>query len=190
MTKKHAHHLLLFITRTPMFTGKENRDCIVSYIYGYEGGTNGKCAFGKLLKKHFENILGNGYGASGWPGQIELFAKREKLDWTEVFKQQGLEIIGKEVWTKEMKKDFRSKVVNMIGRMDEKKWFDEYWIRDWLYLNFSNNDWYKTLWSESEYKSLRAITRLAKRIRRTKVKVLKADIEATLKLKQQFHSEL
>ena len=87
--------LLHLITRTEMYTMKDKAGYIISYIHGYEAGSNGKCNFSKLLSELLESEFKLKRRAMGWNGQLIEFGKENNLTWETSFKKIGLKVLSK-----------------------------------------------------------------------------------------------
>ena len=94
MTFKDCELFLHLITRTEMYTYMDEELLIVNYVHGYEAGRDGKCNFTEQVSKTLQNDFGINHGSTSWPGQIEEFARREKITWETAFKKLGLKVLS------------------------------------------------------------------------------------------------
>ena len=90
--------------------GVPDKERIISFIDGYETGTNNKCDFTQLLKEFISNKYKINGSNEGWPRQIDLLSKKLSLTWIETFK-----IIGMEIIKSPNKSDTNSKPKKKIG---------------------------------------------------------------------------
>jgi hypothetical protein len=147
-----------------MYVGLEEKNRIVSFVFGYEIGRSSKCDFTTLLKKHFEDKLSIKYDSSGWPGQIQKYTDKKGLSWIRVFKQEALEILASEEaggLDEEAKKVFKKYILFLVDKIEAgtNYSFNQDWIDDWNIFCTSKNDWFKDFWTDEEYKVIKAITK-------------------------------
>ena len=141
----------MFTLRIGMYTGKENKDTITSFINGYEVGRDGKCKFIKQMIKSIEEEYKIESQATGWIGQIEILSKKLETDWITIFKKQSLKILTKK-FTKPIKKEFAISIKKRInGKMlGVKNHFRRDWIADWFGITDLKATWFRELWSKKE----------------------------------------
>lgn len=92
MREIDVRNLTHFVTRMGMYITIEEEDSIVSFIHGYEIGTEQKCEFTKVLSKYVEDKYGIRRAALGWPWQIQELGNKNKENWVTNFKELTLEI--------------------------------------------------------------------------------------------------
>lgn len=169
MTNNHKKILLSFITRTGMYIMAQDQNNIVSFVNGYEIGTEGECEFSQLLSKYFEENLSVKHSSDGWPGQVKRYSDNKFITWTNAFKQIGLEVISSNGGLDgEMQEIFKTRIKGLIERVrdDGDPWFDKSWVDEWNSLCVIESLWFQNIWTSSEYK---IITSLDKEIKRNKV---------------------
>ena len=80
-----------FLSRMGMYICPSERESVVSFLTGYELGTDGLCTFTDTMS----SILAEKYKiklyATGWPDQLERFAEKNKMNWI-----QGFELVASE----------------------------------------------------------------------------------------------
>lgn len=151
MTKKDINHLWKFVLRTAMYTGKENQDCIVSYLHGYEDAADEQCNFIALLSDSIVKDYDIEPSASNWIGQIEAISRESNTDWIIIFKRESLKILVPrldENSRKEFQYSFRKRIVGKISGLENH--FDKDWIIDWFGLCNVSVRWFKSMWAEKE----------------------------------------
>ena len=85
MTQVDAKFISGFIARTGMYTCPVDEHGIVSFITGYEIGSEGRCQFTKLLADELAKKHRVKPDSLGWPGQVRRFGERRGIRWTEAF---------------------------------------------------------------------------------------------------------
>ena len=68
--------LMHFITRTEMYIGKVSKESVISFIHGYEIGTEEKCNISGSISDLLSNEFNIEKMATGWIGQIEEYSKQ------------------------------------------------------------------------------------------------------------------
>lgn len=76
-----------------MYIGEVNKDKIVSFMHGADFGKQNEPYWTKSLKEFISNQFNINGGALGWPNQVEIYAKKNSLDWSDAFKKLMLELI-------------------------------------------------------------------------------------------------
>lgn len=93
MTNEHKILLGHFIARMGMFITQIDEPNIISFITGYEIGTNNKCDFTTLLSEYMNKKFKIKKSNQEWEGQIRQYGYKKNMDWVEAFKQVGLEVL-------------------------------------------------------------------------------------------------
>ena len=104
MTNRDIEIMLHFLTRTEMFTMKDEAGYIISFVDGYEIGRNGKCDFSNQISEILEQEFKFEKRAMGWNGQIIEFGTKNILNWETAFKKIGLKVLSKYFQGKSKKK--------------------------------------------------------------------------------------
>ena len=97
MRKCDIKTLSFFLTRTGMYVCPVAKDNIVSFLHGYEAGSQGKCNFTELISRRLETQYNARRMASGWPHQIEQYVEKKGLDWLQGFVFIASEVLNAEV---------------------------------------------------------------------------------------------
>ncbi len=162
MTNRDIETLLGFITRTEMFTMKDEAGHIISFVHGYEIGTNGKCDFSNQISEILENEFKCVKRATGWNGQIIEFGKKNNLTWESSFKKIGLKVLSKyfqgkskNKYEKILKSIIQSKInqieiVRFKNQKGEINRFGEKWIKKWFGLVALDEKWFQEIWTKRE----------------------------------------
>jgi hypothetical protein len=165
-----------------MYTGKENRDTIMSFLYGYEIGRSGQCEFIEKLSKSIAQEYGIEKLATGCWGQIEMTARELETDWVTIFKKQSIKVLTTEfsdLIDEELILSFKKRIVGKTGRVNNH--FRKYWITDWFGIIDLSADWFKKMWTKRE---LEMITNIEEELKTFgKVRKLKENLNPTDKLK-------
>ena len=164
MRKKDKLYFIRFILRTAMYVHPIDQSTIVSFVDGYESGADGKCALTKLLRKHFSEKLSIVCSTPGWSGQIREYSEKKGLTWVTVFKQECIEAFASDGngLDQEMQKQIRRSILCIIQRIDEQglnPWFNDWLLNEWNTICLIKRKWFKDLWTASELKALKAISR-------------------------------
>lgn len=152
--------IVFFITRTTMFLPKDERDDIVAFMTGYEIGrkTDFLLSLSKLLADKYDCPR----KATGWNGQIDLYASRTRLSWVLSFKRLMLEVLMEIMESNEKSKSkdlITSKVRGLIAHVHPKvfmiqhrndDWFSKVWIKGWEELVDLTQSWFKNYWTSKE----------------------------------------
>ena len=190
MTDHDKISLLNFIVRPGMFVPTVKDTTIVSFIGGYEIGTN-RCDFTTQLKCHLKDNLKIEYSSDGWPGQIKKYANKKSISWIIAFQQLGLEILASEKGgglNAEMKDILKKRIEGLIDRISESgaHWFKEHWIDDCISFLAIKSIWFNKLWSEEEFRILKSIISLIKKEQVFEDQICYQPTQAVLKLKSRF----
>ena len=113
MTNRDIEIMLHFITRTEMYTFKDETGHIISFVTGYEIGRNGECDFSNQISKILEKEFKIKKLAMGWNGQIIEFGKKNDLNWETSFKMIGLKVLSK-YFQKKSKKKYQEIIKSII----------------------------------------------------------------------------
>jgi hypothetical protein len=148
----------MFTLRIGMYTGKENKDTVSSFLHGYEIGRNNECNFIEQIMKSIEEEYEIKSRATGWIGQIEMVAEKLEMDWIIIFKKQSLKFLTSK-FTEPIKIEFGISIKSRInGKMlGVENHFRRDWITDWFGIVDLKSDWFKELWSSKELKLMKKI---------------------------------
>ena len=149
-----------------MYTMKDKAGYIISYIHGYEAGSNGKCNFSKLLSELLESEFKLKRRAMGWNGQLIEFGKENNLTWETSFKKIGLKVLSK-YFQGESKNKFeeiikvitQSKIEQIeVASFKNQDWtinrFGKNWINKWIGLIALEEKWFQEIWTNKELEIL------------------------------------
>lgn len=162
MTNRDIEILLLSITRTEMYTMKDEAGHIISFVNGYEIGRKGKCDFSNQISELLEKEFKCEKRAMGWNGQIIEFGKKKNLTWESSFKKIGLKVLSKyfqgkskNKYEKILKSIIQSKInqieiVRFKNQEGEINWFGEKWIKKWFGLVALEEKWFQKIWTKRE----------------------------------------
>ncbi len=155
-------NIIKFIVNTGLFIHEIDKENICSFVYGYEYASNFNCDFTLIIRKTMESKYNIKYDSDGWPGQIEYFAKMNKIAWVRAFKNIGLEVIaGQEVKLENDLEDvIKSRIKTLINRFNlpkEELSFDNFSKEEWLGLSLINYEWYKNIWDKEEWVIVKSI---------------------------------
>lgn len=162
MTNRDIEIMLHFITKTEMFTTKDEAGYIISFVNGYEIGRNGKCNFTNKMSEILEEEFKLKKLATGWNGQIIEFGKKENLNWETAFKKVSLKVLSKyfhgkpkKKYQKIIKSIIQSKInqieiVKFENQRGEINWFGEKWINKWVGLIAIEEKWFQEIWTNTE----------------------------------------
>lgn len=158
MQEKDLKLLWMFTLRIGMYTGKENKDTVSSFLHGYEIGRNNECNFIEQIMKSIEEEYEIKSRATGWIGQIEMVAEKLEMDWIIIFKKQSLKFLTSK-FTEPIKIEFGISIKSRInGKMlGVENHFRRDWITDWFGIVDLKSDWFKELWSSKELKLMKKI---------------------------------
>jgi len=162
MREKDLYNLMTFITRMGMYIPEATEKSIISFIHGYEIGSDGKCNISSLLS----DLLSNEYNiermASGLSCQIKEYSKQNNQDWIISFKQLVLKYFYN---TQNFKidSDFKTFLKNRItSKIDQlnlnwvalgfKSWTDE-----WKSLVDVKQEKFQKMWTPKELKIIIAL---------------------------------
>ncbi len=99
MTRADAKFISAFIARTGMHICPVDEHGIVSYVHGYEAGSQGRCQFSKLLAEELAKKHRVKPDSLGWVGQVRRFGERRGIRWTEAFMLSASPILTKSLGT-------------------------------------------------------------------------------------------
>lgn len=162
MTNRDIEIMLHFITKTEMFIRKDQAALIVSFVTGYETGSNGACDFSNQISELLEQKFHCEKLALGWPGQITEFGKKENLNWKTTFKKIGLQVLSK-YFHGESKEKFRDivkvtiqtkinqiEIVTIQNQKGKINRFGKKWINKWIGLIALEEKWFQEMWTNRE----------------------------------------
>lgn len=92
MTTKQKDNLNHFILRPEMWIRIPDKDQVVAFIHGVEFGDD-SVKLTEILSTILEKRYKIKKTATGWPYQVQRFAKKKKLLWFDAFKLLMLEIL-------------------------------------------------------------------------------------------------
>ena len=159
--------LIGFIIRTGMFIAPIDEHNIISFIHGFETGRYNQCDFTYQINKYFDEKK-IPCRSDGWAGQIRRFSNKKCLSWPDAFKRISLDILSSEQnggLDNEMKNIITSRIIILINRIDEKgnPFFNPEWISEWNSLCTIKSQWFASLWTNAQYKSIQSINNQIKR---------------------------
>lgn len=94
MKEKEIEILEYLLDKTGLMVYPINKISIINFIYGFEAGI-GHNTFTSELKEYLEGKY-DIYGSNpGWPRQVQLYAEKNNLEWSEAFIKIGKTIIGR-----------------------------------------------------------------------------------------------
>lgn len=157
MRKTDLNTLMHFITRTGMYIGKVTDDSIISFIHGYEIGTEGKCN----LTSSISELLSSQYGikkmATGWPDQIREYGIKNNLNWVTSFRKISLKYFYETQdfnEDSEFKNSLKSRIESKIGQLNL-EWVDSNfvdWCDEWKGFVDVKEENFRTIWTDKELK--------------------------------------
>ncbi len=191
MTKYDKTNLIYFITRTGMYINPIDENNVVSFIHGYELGTKHKCDFTQLIKQLLTDKYKINYSSDGWPGQITRLSKKLTLNWGTTFKRIALEIVAGEQQNgldKSMQEILKSRIVSLLGRINPigDIYFNDNWTEEWLILCPVKSNWFKQLWTDKEWITIKSIDKLIQSDNIFQNKDKKIPTPELQKLKEQY----
>ena len=83
-----------------MYICPVSRTSIVSFINGYEAGSQGDCIFTDLIRDTLEQKYDTKYLSSGWPDQIKRYGEMRELAWNQAFIFIASEVLNEKLMTK------------------------------------------------------------------------------------------
>ncbi|MEO6252973.1 MAG: hypothetical protein ABIO79_06695 [Ferruginibacter sp.] len=87
--------MIHFINRTGIYIPIIDKENIISFLSGYEIGTNGECAFIHNLSEYIEKEYKIERTSIGWPGQVQQYSTENNLEWVTSFKKIASEYLAK-----------------------------------------------------------------------------------------------
>lgn len=159
MRETDLNIVMNFITRTGMFIGKVSDDSIISFIHGYEIGTDGKCN----LTEPISELLSSQYSitkiATGWPGQIGEYAIKNEFDWITSFRK----VVLKHFYLtqdfnvdSEFKTALKSRIESIIDQLNI-NWVSynfKDWMNEWNGLTDFSEKTFRSIWNKDELEIL------------------------------------
>ena len=158
MRKNDVNLLWNFLLRTPMFIGKVSDEKIMSFLDGYEMGTENQCNFITNLSKSIAEEFGIKSSNTRLHGQVETLARTTHKDWITTFKNEGFKLLTKEFDNAEKSRfneAFRKRIIGKINGINHH--FRKDWILDWYEICHISSNWFKDLWSDLELENFRNI---------------------------------
>ncbi len=135
----------------------------------YEIGTaNGKCTMSSSISELLTNEFGIDKMATGWPEQIQEYAKRNNENWILSFRELVLKHFYRTQDFKidsEFKKHLKSRIKSKIGQLNL-DWVASHfedWRNEWLGLVDLKELNFKTIWNLKELEIIRALDNEIKR---------------------------
>ncbi len=173
----------MFTLRIEMYTGKENKNTVSSFLHGYECGRDNECNFIEELVESIKEEYEIESRATGWIGLIERLADKLETDWITIFKSQSLKILTVR-FTEPIKKEFEKSIKKRInGKMlGVENYFRRDWITDWFGIVDLKAGWFNKMWSMKELSLMNEIEKELKSF--GKVREIKKQIEPTDRLKK------
>jgi hypothetical protein len=155
--------ILLLVTRTGMMVPVTDENSILSFIFGYEAGRNGKCEFTKILKEYLDKKYKVQYSSDGWSGQISRYCKSKHLNWVNTFKKVSLEVLAEsenQKFSTPLRELYRTRVISLIDRIKKEgdPFFRPDWVHEVVLLCSHKTNWFKNLWSDDELRILKQIS--------------------------------
>jgi hypothetical protein len=135
---------------------------VVSFIHGYEAGTRRR-DFTELLKESLTNKHRVYSSSDGWPGQVGRLSKKLSLNWTIAFKKAAIEVLVFDRHgdiDKAVTNILKKKIVGLIGRIESP--FNRLWIDEWLSLCSIKDKWFKDIWTDKEWLTVKSIDKRVK----------------------------
>ena len=151
MQQEDLKLLFSFTLRIGMFTGKENKDTVISFLNGYEIGRQNECKFTQKLSDSIKKEFRINTRATGWNGQIENTAQKLETDWITVFKRQSLKVLTEEfsdLIDDDLIDSFKKRMIGKVGGVNYH--FRKDWIIDWFGIVDLSADWFRKIWSIRE----------------------------------------
>jgi hypothetical protein len=137
--------IFVFIKRAGMYTSSNidhGYDGIGNFLYAYEIGPKGKCTFIQSLSKRIENKYHIKIPGPGLEKQLKLAGKEIDLEWYELFKQEGQEVLI-EVSDSSGENRFvsiiRKNIISNLERIGDQ--INSSWIINWNHILDQVNDW-------------------------------------------------
>lgn len=182
MAEKDIKILWFFTLRIAMYTGKEDKYAISSFIHGYEIGRSGECNFSEQLTKFIEKTYRTKSRALGWIDLIERAAEKMDSEWITVFKKESIKLLTSKHNAQsnvELTDSIKRRINSKINGIENH--FNRNWITDWFGIVDLRADWFIQLWSEKE---LRVIIAIENELNSYgKVRFIKTNLKPTANLK-------
>lgn len=158
MRNNDVNLLWNFLLRTSMFIGKVSDEKIMSFLDGYEIGTENQCNFTEYLSKSIAEEYGINSSNTRLHGQIEILANITQKDWIATFKNEGFKLLVKkldEVEKNRFIEAFRKRFIAKTNGI--KHHFRKDWVLDWYETCHISSNWFKDIWSDLELEYFRNI---------------------------------
>jgi hypothetical protein len=178
MQEEDLKLLWMFTLRIGMYTGKENKDTVAAFLWGYQIGRGYQCNFIERLSESIHTTYKIEKRAMGWIQQIEALSEKLETDWISVFKKHSLDILANQL-TEKIKLECTDSLKSRInGKMSgAKNHFRRDWITDWFGIVAIEASWFRELWSEKELELLIKIEQELKHY--GKVREIKPTVQPT-----------
>ncbi len=183
-----------FILRTRMYITSESRISITSFICGFEIGSNSNYRISELIENHLEKNYELKKSSSGWPDQLNAYAKKKKLRFSIAFKKILIEIISGDLKGRAKSQFYeliKTKLKNMINKLKEGFEINQFWADDWSFLVDIRKAWFKNLWSDE---ILQVFERLDNELKTPfqgkTVKLSEHNSKMLIKLKNEFNNRI
>lgn len=159
MSENHYHIFVYFLTRTSMFTGKENQDTITSFLSGFELGTKREFHITEDLNSFLIDKYNIRSSSTKYIGQIDEFAKANNFDWITAFKRLSFELLfdsGRFNVDPELDEILKSRILSKIKQTDY-DWVKPNflsWANDWFAIVNLEHPEFRNLWTPEQLASL------------------------------------
>ena len=137
--------IFAFIKRAGMYTCSDTDhgyEGVGAFLFAYELGAKGKCNFTQSLSKRIEKKYNIKIPSQGLEDQLKIAAKEIDLEWYELFKQEGKEVLieisdssGENRFVSIIRKNIISNL-ELIGDQ-----VDSSWGINWNHILDQVNDW-------------------------------------------------
>ncbi len=140
-----------------MYVYKETKNEIIAYMHGYNFGRmepNSKSSILKTFSSFITEKFNIEYRATGWPGQIDVYSKRNHQSWELSFKRLMFLFLSDyfEELLPEAKEMIRlrmfSSVFQFYGR--RKAFGVDSLNEDWITLQFFGHSWFDRIFTKEE----------------------------------------
>ena len=172
MREKDLYVFMHFILRTGMYTNSVSEHTIVSFVNGYELGSQEECQLSTILSEILKEKYQIQYLNRGWPGQISDYSAQTNQTWENGFKDilmkyfyDSQEFDPTRTFVKTLKQVIESRI-----KQTDQSWFlerFESWIKEWnLIISFDEKK-FICLWSDDELDIIKKIDKNIKTIDRS-----------------------
>jgi hypothetical protein len=153
--------MLTFLCRPGMFVNVQDRDNFISFISGYELGSK-TCSFSEPLGHYIRQTQNTELWGNRWIGDVEQVSALLCLSWTSAFRRLSLNFIAS-LGVDPIKAELQQLLVGRLQGLIRKihragdPWFNLSWTEEWDALSCVNSAWFKSLWTEQEFRIVKAI---------------------------------